>query len=316
VVKEMEELMEITIPENCNPFTKEKFEAIESYDRYEDAITNLNRAFHESYNNLIHSKFESLGKETTPVIIMIHEDVILFHNDKEEKINVIPKLYHQIKGIGHVSFGVYVTLMNNGYGTLRPDFRETLTHQKELIEIGLKYLEFDPLPMKYVKSQRLILESARDMISWVLAADGVEEERVKEFCDLSAPLYLEGAALGAELEIDTLHETVMNWHDRVGEEIWENLHVVVCAAHQGRYRETTLQYFQRLLYEEEGQAAENEDRVIYAEHIDDPKAAMELLARHMVDQRASIDLFGSSTRLQQDLMADGAAAHLEELLPD
>ena len=308
--------MEITIPENCNPFTKEKFEAIETYDNYEDAITDLNRSFHESYNNLIHRTFESLGKESTPVIIMIHEEVILYHNGKEEKINVIPKLYHQIKGIGHVSFGVYVTLANNGYGPLRSDIRDDLENKRELIERGLKYLEFDPLPMKYVKSQRQILESALDMISWVLAADRVEESKVVEFCELSAPLYLEGAALGAELEINTLHETVMNWHDRVGEEIWENLHVVVCAAHQGRYRETTLQYFQRLLYEQEGLAAENEDRVIYAEHINDPKAAMELLARHMVDQRASIDLFRSSTRLQRDLMADGAAAHLEILLPD
>ena len=308
--------MEITIPENCNPFTKEKFEAIETYDNYEDAITDLNRSFHESYNNLIHRTFESLGKESTPVIIMIHEEVILYHNGKEEKINVIPKLYHQIKGIGHVSFGVYVTLANNGYGPLSSDIREDLENKRELIERGLKYLEFDPLPMKYVKYQRQILESALDMISWVLAADRVEESKVVEFCELSAPLYLEGAALGAELEINTLHETVMNWHDRVGEEIWENLHVVVCAAHQGRYRETTLQYFQRLLYEQEGLAAENEDRVIYAEHINDPKAAMELLARHMVDQRASIDLFRSSTRLQRDLMADGAAAHLEILLPD
>jgi hypothetical protein len=312
----MEEKMEVTIPENCNPYTKEKFEAIETYDNYEDAITDLNRAFHESYNNLIHRTFESLGKETTPVIIMIHEDVILFHNGKEEKINVIPKLYHQIKGIGHVSFGVYVTLTNNGDGPLRKDIRDNLAHQKNLIERGLKYLEFDPLPMKYVNSQRLILESARDIITWVLAADKVEEAKVKEFCDQSAPLYLEGAALGAELEINTLHDTVMNWRDRVGDDIWENLHVVVCAAHQGRYRETTLQYFQRLLYEQEGLAAENEDRVIYAEHIDDPEAAMELLARHMVDQRASIDLFGSATRLQRDLMADGAAEHLELLLPD
>jgi hypothetical protein len=101
--------------------------------------------------------------------------VILYHNGKEEKINVIPKLYHQIKGIGHVSFGVYVTLANNGYGPLRSDIREDLENKRELIERGLKYLEFDPLPMKYVKSQRQILESALDMISWVLAADRVEE---------------------------------------------------------------------------------------------------------------------------------------------
>lgn len=56
-----------------------------------------------------------------------------------------------------------------------------------------------------------------------------------------------------------------------------------------------------------------EDRVIYAEHIDEPKAALDLLARH---RRASIDLFGSSTRLQRDLMSDGATSYIEELLLD
>jgi len=312
----MEEVMEIKIPDNCNPYTRQKFEAIETYDNYEDAITNLNRSFHESYNNLIHRTFETLGKENTPVMIMIHEDVILFHDGIEEKINVIPKLYHQIKGIGHVSFGVFVTLANNGYGALRPDIREDLEHQKDLIAKGLKYLEFDPLPMKYVSVHRMMLESAIDFISEVLTLGEVVEESVMAFAKVNAPWYLEGAGIGARLEIETLHETVMNWRDRVGDLNWENIYVVVCAAHQGRYRETTLQYFQRLLYEQEGLAAENENRVIYAEHIDDPKAALELLARHIVDQKASFDLFGSPTRLQEDLMSDGATAFLEMLLPD
>jgi hypothetical protein len=56
--------------------------------------------------------------------------------------------------------------------------------------------------------------------------------------------------------------------------------------------------------------------VIYAEHIDDPIAALELLARHIVDRQASVDLFGDPNRLQEDLMSDGATAYLEELLPD
>ena len=41
-----------------------------------------------------------------------------------------------------------------------------------------------------------------------------------------------------------------------------------------------------------------------------------LLARHLVDQRASVDLFGSCTRLQRDLMSDGAHEYLVELLPE
>jgi hypothetical protein len=312
----MEAMMEIHIPENCNPFTKEKFEAITTYDHYEGAITDLNQSFHESYNNLIHRTYEILGKENTPVIIMAHEEVMLFHRGEQETINVIPKLYHQLKGIGHVSFGVYVTLADNGYGELRDDIRENLESQKYLIERGLSFLDIEPLPMKYMPTQRKMLETALEIIDLVLADGSVDEERVLEYGQKSAPWYLEGAALGARLEIDELHKTVMKWKQQMGEENWENIYVVVCAAHQGRYREATLQYFQRLLHEEEGLAAEMEDRVIYAEHIDEPNAAMDLLARHLVDQRASIDLFGTCTRLQRDLMSDGAHEYLVELLPE
>ena len=308
--------MEIQIPENCNPFTKEKFEAITSYDQYEGAITDLNLAFHESYNNLIHRTFEKLGKEHTPVIIMSHEEVMLFHDGEQETINVIPELYHQLKGIGHVSFGVYVTLADNWYGELREDIRENLEQQKYLIERGLSYLDVEPLPMKFMPTNRKMLETAHQIIEEVLSDGMVVEEKVLEYGQKSAPWYLEGAGIGARLEIDELHKTVMNWKEKMGAENWENVYVVVCAAHQGRYREATLQYFQRLLHEEEGLAAEMEDRVIYAEHIEEPKAAMDLLARHMVDQRASIDLFGSSTRLQRDLMSDGAHEYLVQLLPE
>lgn len=307
--------MEIQIPENCNPVTREKFEAIETYDVYEDAITALNRSFHESYNLLIHKTFETLGKNNTPVIVMFHEDVILYHNGREEKVNVIPKQYHEIKGIGHMSFGVYVTLANNGYGRLRPDIQADLEHKQDLLERGLKFLQYDPLPLEYASAHREMLESSRDVIGKVLAAGEVREEIVMDFCRKSAPLYLEGAGIGAKLELETLHDAVMNWRDRVGDENWENIYVVICAAHQGRFRETTLQYFQRLLYEQEGFSAKNEDRVVYAEHVNDPQAALELLARHIVDQHASNDLFGDPTRLQEDLMSDGATAYLEELLP-
>ncbi len=308
--------MEIEIPENCNPITKEKFEAITTYDQYEGAITDLNQSFHESYNNLIHRTFESLGKEGTPVIIMAHEEVMLFHNGQQETVNVITELYHQLKGIGHISFGVYVTLADNGYGKLRSDIRDSLEQQKYLIDRAVRYLEVEPIPIKYMSTQRKVLESAREMISEVLAEGVVIEEKVLEFGQKSAPLYLESAGISARLEIELLHETVINWRAQMGEENWEQIYVVVCAAHQGRYREATLQYFQRLMHDQAGLAAEMEDRVIYAEHIKEPQAALDLLARHLVDRGASVDLFGSNTRLQRDLMSDGAQAYIEELIPD
>lgn len=308
--------MEVQIPENCNPFTREKYEEISSYDQFEGAMTDLNQAFHESYNNMIHHTYEKLGKDHTPVIVMFHDEVILFFRGEQETVNVIPELYHKLKAIGHVSFGIFVTLADNGYGQLRDDIRASLEKQRSLIERGISFLDVEPLPIEYGISQRGILESALEMINNVLEDGAVSASKVIAFARQNAPRYLQGAAIGAQLEIDELHKTVMRWKDEMGETTWENVHVVVCAAHQGRYREATLQYFQRLLGEEEGQAAEMEDRVVYAEHINDPRAAMDLLARHMVDQRASVALFGNRTRLQRDLMADGAKSHLMELLPE
>jgi hypothetical protein len=312
----MDHLVQTEIPVNCNPFTREKFEAIDSYDQYEGVVKELNQSFHYSYNRLIHKTHELLGKETTPVIIMSHEEVMLFYEGEKETINVIPELYHQLKSIGHVSFGVYVSLANNGIGPVNGDIREELVSTGYLISQALNYLSANPLPEQYMDTQMKILRSAQSIINDVISAGELTEARLIEFCDESAPWYLEGAVAGARLEIDSLHETVMGWKERMGEENWERIHVVVCAAHQGRYREATLQYFQRLLGEQEGLAAEMEDRVIYAEHIDEPGAALDLLARHIVDQKASNDLFKDPLRLQRDLMADGAGEYLEVLLPD
>ncbi|MGB9155449.1 MAG: hypothetical protein WCB20_03085, partial [Chthoniobacterales bacterium] len=43
--------------------------------------------------------------------------------------------------------------------------------------------------------------------------------------------------------------------------------------------------------------------------------ALDLLARHIVDQRASNLLFGDRRRLQEDLLADAASAEVRKLFP-
>ena len=89
----------------------------------------------------------------------------------------------------------------------------------------------------------------------------------------------------------------------------------ICGAHQPRYREATCQYFGRLLHQPEGYGAEREDRLVYGEGLCDVNAALDLLARHIVDQRASNLLFGDRRRLQEDLLADAANAEVRKLFP-
>ena len=304
------------IPEELNPYTRKKFEAINTYDPYESVITALNKDFHHSYNLLIHNTHQSLGRKGTPVIVMEGDRLTLLHDDQQETFEVIPHLYHLIKSISHVSFGIYVTLANNGYGQLKEEVHLDLVSKKELISKALSVLDEEPIPANVIESQRKTLENALTIIDDVLAAGTVERERIQDFGNENVPLYLENAALTVSLELDVLHDTVMKWKKEIGQDNWEQLYVVICAGHQARYREASKQYFQHLLQETEGLGADLEKRVVYAENIRDIDAAMDMLARHIIDQQASLDLFSDPSRLQQDLMSDGAAAYLKKLMPD
>lgn len=308
--------MKKQLPEELNPYTRKKFEAIHTYDPYVSVISALNKDFHHSYNLLIHDVHQSLGQEKTPVIVMKGEQVILFYQGKQETREVIPHLYHLIKSISHISFGIYVILANNGYGPLKEAVRLDLVSKKKLISEALSILDQEPIPVNLLESQRRTLENGLGIINDVLDSGSVEKQRIREFGAENAPLYLENAALTVSLELDVLHETVMEWKSNIEPAHWERLYVVICAGHQARYREASKQYFQRLLGDAEGKGADKEIRVVYAENIRDIDAAFDMLSRHIIDQRASTELFSDPSRLQQDLMSDGAADYLQGLIPD
>ncbi|MFN2107707.1 MAG: hypothetical protein ACK2UJ_22710 [Candidatus Promineifilaceae bacterium] len=284
-----------------------------SLTNYTCVINDLNDAFHHNYSKAIQYSYESLGRRDTPTIIVSGDHVTLYFDGKQETVLIIPDLYQRVKSISHVSFGIYVTLANNGFGPLVDAVRADLTDQLDLIEKGLSILEKLDIPHEFISIQRDTLITAAEIVRDVLDKGAIEEEPLLEFGRASAPLYLDNAALAARLELDALHKVISRWQEQVGPVSWKKIYVVICAAHQARYRETTKQYFQRLFHESEGLGANFENRVIYAEHIHDNEAALQLLARHLVDQRTSIALFGQRTRLQEDLMSDGAAEYLKAL---
>jgi hypothetical protein len=283
---------------------------------YAVTLNALNEAFHASYELLIAETRARLGQRETPVILLLADQLILLHDGQRQERTYIPELYHHLKAISHISFGIYVTLANNGYRALDDDNRNDLLAKQALIAQALDELQALDLPAHQHALQRRTLDNAQRVIADVLAAGRVEPERVRTFGDENAPLYLENAALCTRLEIENLHKAVMRWKVQVGAKNWHGLHVVVCGGHQARYRQTSMQYFQDLLNEREGVGAQFEKRVMYAEHIADVDQALDLLARHIIDHHASLELFDDPYRLQEDLMSDGAAAFIQALMPD
>jgi hypothetical protein len=155
----------------------------------------------------------------------------------------------------------------------------------------------------------------RALVDRVLAEGVVDFDRVQEHVRALASHAFEAAQLAMCIELEQLHALLGRWRNDLGERRWAGLYVVICGAHQPRYREAACQYFGQLLHKAEASAAEREDRLVYGEGLTDIDAALDLLARHIVDQRASNILFGDRRRLQEDLLADAAATEVRKLFP-
>jgi len=288
-------------------------EAQDQYGDYVQIINDLNDSFHHNYSQVIERSHASLGRKETPVIVVSGDHVILFHDGREETVSIVPRLYQEVKSISHLSFGIYVILSTRGYGPVPEPLLAQLSAQLGLIEDGLAALDKLAIPEPFIALQYRTLSAAQAVVQDVLQSGTINEAHLQAFGAVSAPLYMENAALAARLELDALHEIVGRWRAQIDAADWANLYVVICAAHQARYRETTKQYFQCLLHEKESLDANTEYRIIYAEHIYDKDAALLLLARHLIDQKISLTLFNNRTRLQEDLMSDGAADYLKIL---
>src|SRR5262249_6124381 len=153
------------------------------------------------------------------------------------------------------------------------------------------------------------------LVDRVLAEGVVDFDRIAEHVRALASPALETAQLAVCIELEQLHALLGRWRNDLGERRWAALYAVICGAHQPRYREATCQYFGRLLHQPEGAGAEREDRLLYAEGLCDVDSALDLLARHIIDQRASNLLCGDRRRLQEDLLADAASTEVRKLFP-
>jgi hypothetical protein len=274
-----------------------------------------NEMFHQGYAGLVEAMRQRLGTRELPVILMYGDTLVLLHDGHREAVVVFPELYHNLKAISHLPFTVYAVLVTNGPGVLSENTLSLLKQHQELAESLLESAISETYLAHCVdKSQQLLVSTIR-FISERLQASEHGQPTLDSYAREIAPLLLDNAAEAAQLGLDCLHKQINQWQVQVGEEHWQNLHVVICSGHQARYRETSKQYFQRLLREPESHAAEQERRVIYAESAGDEAKALKLLAVHLVDQQAAEAFFNCATRLQQDVLADATAAYLEQLLP-
>jgi hypothetical protein len=293
-----------------NPYTRRELDEARERPPRNEPFAAINISFHESYTRLVEQVLAQLG-DSVPVVVLIGDDATLLCEGREQHEQVIPARYHELKALAHLAFGVQLTLMANGRGHIAELTANELHEQRAQIRKAHAALNTSPT----MKPATELLCRARELVDRVLAEGVVNLERLQEHIRALASHALATAQLAVCAELEQLHAVLGRWRNDLGEKRWAGLYVVICGAHQPRYREATCQYFWQLLHESEGSGAEREDRLVYAEAMCDVNSALDLLARHIVDQRASNLLFGDRRRLQEDLLADAASTEVRKLFP-
>lgn len=277
-------------------------------------LSALNQYFHKDYEALVELTMLSLEHAGTPVIIAAGDELILRHRGLREVARFIPPLYHQLKAIGHMVFGIHLSLEVRAPQGLNETERLELLQQQYLIKAVLHNLAGEGIPDEVRQTQVVLLEQACELLTEVLRERAVDRALLRRFARTAGPLMRDSITRSQRAALDGLHATVEAWLAAMTDEMRAKLYVVVCGSHQARSQDIVMEYFQRLLGEKAATGAHHEDRLLYAESTFAEEGALDLIARHIIDQDAGEAFFGDRMRMQRDLLSEGADEYIMSLL--
>src|SRR6478752_6812656 len=116
-----------------NPYTQRKLAEARNLPPHDGPLAAINMGFHQSYTRLVEQVLAQLG-ERVPVVVVIGDDATLLCGGGEQREQVMPARYHELKALAHLAFGVQLTLMANGSGRLT----ELTARERSSIEFSPK----------------------------------------------------------------------------------------------------------------------------------------------------------------------------------
>src|SRR6185437_14835179 len=106
-----------------------------------------------------------------PVVVVIGDDATLLCDGGEQREQVIPARYHELKALAHLAFGVQLTLMANGRGQLceltASELHEKRTQIRDA-QAAANSGYSTPMMTNTPKAPAELLGRARDLVDKVL----------------------------------------------------------------------------------------------------------------------------------------------------
>jgi hypothetical protein len=163
--------------------------------------------------------------------------------------------------------------------------------------------------------QERILKACKAYLTNVIATTRAPHKELMSFTHTLGPLLLQNANEAAAAQLDMTHAIVMQWKQRIPQDDWKRLVVVVPGLQMPRRMNILTQYFAKVLGEPShhlGYPLEGR-RLIYAEFILKDRDPLDLMATTFIDGEASEAFFADRWRMSRDVLADGAQEYLKRL---
>src|SRR5262249_41411962 len=187
-----------------NPYTQRELAEARNLPPPNEPFAAINVSFHETYTRLVEQTLAHLG-DSVPVIVLIGDDAILLYDKAEQRGQVIPPRYHELKALGHLAFGVQLTLMANGSGRLTELSASELHEKRAQIREALAAANPQPASASSsatMKAPDELLCRARALVDRVLAEGAIDFDRLHEHIRALASHALDTAQLAVCIELE------------------------------------------------------------------------------------------------------------------
>lgn len=264
---------------------------------------------------------DALACDLDPLVVSRFSDLYLFRGGKlVDQKKGIPQRYHDLRKAAHVPFALYLLLSPFAGETIPDAVRKRAEDYGARAKAAISDLGNYNFKPEEVAAQTDLLEASSQFTANLTAGQKLDGQQLKQYLDgIRVPMMLLADAAGAA-QVDATHGAMSAWRQRLTDEEWARLRVMIVGPRQPRDGNAATRYFAALLGGERNTLFEGEsERVFYVEvtkiNRDDYAFAEELkvLRALILDRAASRMIFDDAYRMSIDVMTDGARRRVEQL---
>jgi hypothetical protein len=248
-------------------------------------------------------------KDLSPILIVLGDRLVVYRYGTRSELPYPLTAYAKLKSVAHIPLALFVLFTAIGEDPLSQQLTEELERFDKFITGVQASLSDDGFPESVRTRQQQILSASRALLANARKRGRLPQTELAAYCKQMGALQMANVNEAAKDQLDELNRSMTAFLASLNEQERASYYVVVTGAHQARAGNLQMQYFRTLLKER----GPIEQRLIYAEHVFDEQEALNLLGKHVLDQRAGKAFFDDPVRLQRDVLTDAAQAYLPQL---